>query len=80
MARGPGLVTIAVDPHKRLKVVEVVDGASTVLARQQLGGPGGHVGATRNTSATGSTPNAGSSVKPQPGPRRNATPAVAHAS
>jgi len=32
MARGPGLVTIAVDPHKRLNVVEVIDGASTVLA------------------------------------------------
>jgi len=49
-------------------------------AEKELGGPGGHVGATRNTSATGSTPNAGSSVKPQPRPRRNATPAVAHAS
>ena len=42
--------------------------------------PGGHVGATRNTSATGSTPTAGSSVKPQPGPRRNATPIAARAS
>jgi transposase len=49
-------------------------------ADKELGGPGGHVGATRNTSATGSTPNAGSSVKPQPGPRTNATPAAARAS
>jgi len=49
-------------------------------AQNALGGPGGHVGTTRNTSATGSTPNAGSSVKPQPGPRRNATPTAAHAS
>ena len=36
MARGPGLVTIAVDPHKRLNVVEVIDAASTVLATQQF--------------------------------------------
>jgi transposase len=49
-------------------------------AQNELGGPGGHLGATQNTSATGSTPTAGSSVKPQPGPRRNVTPAVAHAS
>ena len=35
MARGPGLVTIAVDPHKRINVVEVIDAASTVLACQQ---------------------------------------------
>ena len=49
-------------------------------AEKELRGPGGHVGATRNTSATGSTPNTGSSVKPQPGPRRNATPVAARAS
>lgn len=49
-------------------------------AHNAMGGPGGHMGATRNTSATGSTPNAGSSVKPQPGPRRNATPLAARAS
>jgi len=39
-----------------------------------VGGPGGHMGATRNTSATGSTPTAGSSVKPQPRTRKNVTP------
>lgn len=49
-------------------------------ADKALGGPGGHMGTTQNTSATGSTPTAGSSVKPQPGPRRNATPTAARAS
>lgn len=38
-----------------------------------LRGPGGQVGTTPRTSVTGSTPNAGSSVKPQPGPRPKAT-------
>jgi transposase len=42
--------------------------------------PGGHSGTTHNTSATGSTPTAGSSVKPQPGPHEHATPAAAKAS
>jgi len=36
MARGSGLVTIAVDPHKRLNAVEVIDAASVVLARQEF--------------------------------------------
>ena len=49
-------------------------------ALNEMEGPGGHLGATRNTSATGSTPTAGSSVKPQPGPRTNATPAMPRAS
>ena len=49
-------------------------------AQKDLRGPGGHVGATLNTSATGSTPTASSSVKPQPAPRTNATPVIAHAS
>jgi transposase len=43
-------------------------------------GPGGHMGATTKISATGSTPTAGSSIKPQPGPQRHATPAPAKAS
>lgn len=43
-------------------------------------GPGGQVGATTSTSATGSTPTAGPSVKPQPGPRRHVTPVAAKAS
>ena len=38
-----------------------------------LRGPGGQVGTTHKTSVTGSTPNAGSSVKPQPGPRSKPT-------
>jgi transposase len=37
-------------------------------------GPGGQVGTTPNTSVTGSTPTAGSSVRPQPGPQPDATP------
>jgi transposase len=36
--------------------------------------PGGQVGTTPKTSVTGPTPTAGSSVRPQPGPRRKATP------
>jgi transposase len=43
-------------------------------AERASGGPGGHVGTTPKTSVTGSTPTAGSSVKPQPGPRPKATP------
>ena len=37
-------------------------------------GPGGQAGTTPMTSVTGSTPTAGSSVKPQPGPRSETTP------
>lgn len=37
-------------------------------------GPSGQVGTTPKTSVTGSTPKAGSSVRPQPGPQENATP------
>jgi transposase len=40
---------------------------------QAAGGPGGHVGTSPKTSVTGPTPTAGSSVKPQPGPRPKAT-------
>lgn len=40
-------------------------------------GPGGQMGTTPKTSVTGSTPNAGSSVRPQPGPHRKATPPAA---
>ena len=36
-------------------------------------GPGGQTGTTTKTSVTDPTPTAGSSVKPQPGPRRKAT-------
>ena len=36
-------------------------------------GPGGQAGTTPKTSVTGPTPTAGSSVKPQPGPRPKAT-------
>ncbi len=42
-------------------------------------GPGGQVGTTPKSSVTDPTPMAGSSVRPQPGPRRNATPLVASA-
>ncbi len=37
-------------------------------------GPGGQVGTTPMTSVTGPTPTAGSSVRPQPGPHKDATP------
>lgn len=37
-------------------------------------GPGGQLGTTPLTSVTGSTPTAGSSVRPQPGPQPDATP------
>ena len=43
-------------------------------------GPGGQMGATTKISAAGSTPNAGSSIKPQPGPHQKNAPAAAHAS
>jgi len=36
--------------------------------------PGGQFGTTLKTSVTGPSPTTGSSVKPQPGPQRNATP------
>jgi hypothetical protein len=42
-------------------------------------GPGGQAGTTPNTSVTGPTPKAGSSVKPQPGPQRQRTPLTATA-
>ena len=42
-------------------------------------GPGGHVGTTPKTCVTGPTPTAGSSVKPQPGPRRKPMPIRASA-
>lgn len=53
---------------------------SDVIYRQLLQdaaaqrGPGGQVGTTPMTSVAGPTPTAGSSVKPQPGPRRETTP------
>ncbi len=43
-------------------------------------GPGGHLGATTKISAADPTPTVDSSIKPQPGPRPNATPASAKAS
>ena len=58
---------------------------SDVIYRQLVtdaaaeGGPGGHVGTTPKTSVTDLTPMAGSSVKPQPGPRRKTTPIRASA-
>jgi transposase len=45
----------------------------------ELRGPGGQAGTTPKTSVTGSTPTAGSSVEPQPGPRRKARPLAASA-
>jgi len=39
----------------------------------ELRGPGGQVGTTPTASVTGPTPTAGSSVQPQPGPRRKPT-------
>ena len=41
-------------------------------------GPGGQTGTTAKTSVTGSTPTAGSSVRPQPGPRTKATRQLVH--
>jgi transposase len=49
-------------------------------ASRQSGSPGGQMGATVTTSATGSTPTAGSSVKPQPGLTPNLTPLTSQAS
>ena len=43
-------------------------------------GPGGHLGATTKISAANPTPTVSSSIKPQPGPQPNATPAAAKAS
>ena len=40
----------------------------------ELRGPGGQLGTTPMTSVTSPTPTAGSSVRPQPGPRRKPTP------
>ena len=40
----------------------------------ELRGPGGQVGTSPTASVTGPTPTAGSSVRPQPGPRRKPTP------
>jgi transposase len=47
---------------------------------QQVRGPGGHMGATNKISAAGPTPTTNSSIKPQPGPRPQATPATIRAS
>jgi hypothetical protein len=44
-----------------------------VLDDAELKGPGGQVGTTTTASVTGPTPTAGSSVQPQPGPRRKPT-------
>lgn len=58
---------------------------SDVIYRQLVadaaaqGGPGGQVGTSPKTSVAGSTPKAGSSAKPQPGPRPEATPLAASA-
>lgn len=45
--------------------------------QREIAGPGGHSGATTDSSATGSNPNTEPSDKPQPGPTRqaNRTPA-----
>jgi transposase len=43
-------------------------------------GPGGQLGATTKISAANPTPTVDSSIKPQPGPLTNATPAAAQAS
>jgi transposase len=40
----------------------------------EMRGPGGQAGTTPTASVTGPTPTAGSSVRPQPGPRRKPTP------
>lgn len=50
-----------------------------VLDSQAEWGPGGQAGTTPKTSVTGVTPKAGSSVKPQPGPRSNPRPLAASA-
>ena len=50
-----------------------------VVDAEAAGGPGGHMGTTPKTSVTDLTPMAGSSVKPQPGPRPKATPIRASA-
>lgn len=42
-------------------------------------GPGGQAGTTPNTSVAGPTPTADSSVRSQPGPRRQGTPIAASA-
>jgi transposase len=43
-------------------------------------GPGGHMGATTKISAANPTPTVDSSIKPQPGPQPQATPAATKAS
>ena len=47
-------------------------------AKRQVG-PGGQAGTTPETSVTGPTPTAGSSVTPQPGPGREVRPSAASA-
>jgi transposase len=49
--------------------------AEAANAEQNEAGPGGHRGATTNSSAAGPTPTAGSSDKPQPGPAAPTLPA-----
>ena len=44
-----------------------------VADEEAIRGPGGQAGTTPMTSVAGPTPIAGSSVRPQPGPRRKAT-------
>ena len=46
----------------------------------KVGGPGGQMGATNKISAAGPTPTTDSSIKPQPGPQPQATPASVLAS
>ena len=47
-----------------------------VADAERQAGPGGQVGTTPMSSVTGPTPTAGSSVRPQPGPARKATPRI----
>jgi transposase len=50
-----------------------------VVDAESKAGPGGQAGTTPKASVTSPTPTAGSSVKPQPGPERKATPIAASA-
>ena len=52
---------------------------SLVVDAESKAGPGGQVGTTPKASVTSPTPTAGTSVKPQPGPERKATPIAASA-
>jgi transposase len=55
----------------------VADAETTDQAAPAEAGPGGHRGATTDSSAAGPTPTAGSSDKPQPGPAAPTLPAPA---